>query len=859
MSITPEFLSLLSARIDAHLVSGDHRLWPGQVQVAVDTSIAFQEMAENLASGELSESGCNGYYVRPTGTGKTVNGVDLTIAANTSTTGEWLLGEEGRQVRTVIMVPWNFLLKQWEEKIFDEDLWHGRIQPEHVGVYRASDSFEKKAAALAKPIVLITYDSARILLTGAAQQDSLEEEETANFSLSEQQRAILAELLKIDNFQLVFLDEVHDRPRGDGTSDFIRRHVFPYALTIGATATHIYKTGFTIGDYLFGGVRPFHETTFHEAVDAGEITPALNIVVHFEVEPLQRRILAQIAEAALERAMQRGANPEDVDYTPGELQRIMDIAKAEEGIIRLVMEGANPYNGRPFREMQQVWFCASVSHARHVARRLNNITGSEDYAVAVYGEMPPEELESGLSRLKLGDVHAVTNMKLLRHALDVPQAELCIQLVPTRAPNIVIQEGGRVMRVARAIPEKIGTVITAVYPGLQQVIFGEIAGGFLILPKSSEIPFSISEGPAPAGRAWPEIEGLRVYGTREEHLIFAEMRRKEERVSGLPEKPRNMFLPEEMAAVLYPKLQGEDLAREAERLQRMVYGPLRHATEIARAQDKFVGVKDAERTKYISARGQRFYVGDLGVYKVDGDEKFCIAKGASIVCRHALYGVLGVRKPEFLSPEQARRILKMDSQSFSSLIEQVTDGFLEKKPYARGVALEGQNGTMAMLPLDTFGFYKIDRNSLEVGLFFDATALQFLYQAAYGISINEAVEWYSGNSTVQAFKSQIWLDKEDVAKVLGVSHLSTRIEDFNELWGQIELLGRVRRGARQGEVSDITIERQEIKISNKITPADGHVHFCVHQDAVPGFRGKLGIEQFLRTPSSQLAHARNSR
>lgn len=857
MTINATELRTLRDRYEAHINDIEGRaaqkdasqfaLRPGQIGLARDFIDFLKEPDEG---GKIPTSG---YFVRPTGTGKTVSLIDMIIGTNTLPSGKVVLGDEARGKRAIVMVPQNFLLDQWENELLgtkredgthNPSKWGDTIKPEHVGIYRASDSFEDKCKALEKPVVVITYDSARIITNGYdGVMDALVNPET------EENRLKLKKLLKPENFSLTLLDEVHDRPRGDVTGAFIKEHFMGKSLVIGATATHLYKSGKTIGDYLFSGQIPFHETTFREAVNNKEICPMRNVVAEVELKPEQEAQLREITNAALERAKKKGAKASELDYTERELERIIEITKRDEAAIRLLQRGFDPDTGKRYRDMKQVWYCASVNHAKALAAKLNEAMGA-DYAMAVHGTQNGEAQDGILINYKLGKHKALTNCQLLTLGFDDPEAELCMQIVPTRSPNRSMQQGGRVMRLDKNNKYKIANVVTFVYPGIEQVIFGELAGGMVMIPPGFEFEPAQSLPSGPSARVWPEIEGLKVSYTTEQLKLFAEKRNKQRYVNGLPVKDESKLTVEEMAHTLFPNASAEKLSRETARLQRRVYEPLQERYDERRQRQKFVDVQNVVETdssEAVTAFGQRFPAWRIGHYNHNNQDRFCVDKELAAVCRRSMFGRVSDRTPDLLSEAQAKRLSGLDDKAWHDTLDIIKEAYLDRKGYERALRINDVH-----IPHETIGYFRgkdaIARNQASVDFYLTPDALLPIYQLATGVDRETAQKWWDVDKQLPRLKTTQWLNREDVTEALGIGKLDSRIPQFDSLWKQIES-GHKRSGpsVTPGQSKDTTInlggrESGNIATAVKMTLADGETHTCISRNDLNVIRYALGME-----------------
>lgn len=833
MVINATELRTIAKRYEAHLdaVEGakqGFKMRPGQMGLGRDI-IDF--MGEKHKDGGIND---RGYFVRPTGTGKTVSLIDFIIGANTLPSGKSVLGNATHGKRSLVMVPANFLLDQWEDELLgklkedgsrEPSKWGDAIKREHVGIYRADDSEEKKQEALSKPIVCVTYDSARILCAD--------------------KRAKLR--IKPDDFAITVLDEVHDKPRGDVTSDFIKEEFFGHSFVLGATATHLYKSNKTIGDYLFDGAIPIHETTFREAVNRGEICPMRNVIAEVELDAEQESKVKEIVDNAIKRAKEKRASLEDVDFTSEELERIVEISKRDEAAIRLLQRGFDPDTGKKYRDMKQVWYCATVDHAEKVAAQLNQMMGDENYAVAVNGDMAKGEQSRVLLNYKKGDHKAVTNCQLLTMGFDDQEAELCMQLAPTCSPPRSLQQGGRVMRIDPKNPHKIANIVTFVYPQIpNQIIFGELAGGLTMIPGNFEYgpssPRMKGEEPAP----WLEIEGLKVHYTTEQLQLFKEKRT---RHAEIPNKKPDMFTLDEMVAEIFPGVSGGQLEREKVRLRDRIYQPLQDAYDIREARAKEIKLEGSDLT----VSGQRFPVSLMGYCKEGGKEVFYVKNIVAAGCRHGIYGRIFEPASDMISENQAQTLLAVkEKEKWLDIIDPLKDAYLDRPAYARNVPI----GNLS-IPIEHLQFTKATTGSLMPTLSLKPDALLPLYQYAKGVSKEVAEEWWKKHPILPQLKTSNWLNHDDVKEALGIGPLSDKQLPFEKLWKQIETKSKTGPTVNKGEARLITLavegtKQDDLQVAQKNTISDPkNKQLCIEESGLDMIRHMLGIDSDYVVPEGK--------
>jgi superfamily II DNA or RNA helicase/HKD family nuclease len=110
---------------------------------------------------------------------------------------------------------------------------------------------------------------------------------------------------------------------------------------------------------------------------------------------------------------------------------------AKQVLQQLVARVDNPHR------MRALGFCASVDHARYMARVFNDAGVA---AVAVWGDSPDEERRAALANLARGNVNAVFSVDLFNEGIDVPLIDTLLLLRPTDSPTLFLQQLGRGLR-----------------------------------------------------------------------------------------------------------------------------------------------------------------------------------------------------------------------------------------------------------------------------------------------------------------------------------------------------------------------------------------------------------------------------
>lgn len=792
-------------------------LRPGQQGLAQSV---LRFMRDGSTNSEGEEIRSRAYFVRPTGTGKTVSMVDCIIGCNTQPSGRMPWDQ-----KTLVLVPFNFLLSQWQNEMLGEpdpqtgiratSRWNAveqRIGEEQVGVYRAEDPPALQAQALAKPVVLMTYDSCRSVFDPALPDN--------------QKPAVCPE-----DFNLVMMDETHHRPRGDVTREFLQSTFYDKALIFGATATHLYRNGRTVGDYLFDHQLPIHETTIRQAINGREISPVRNVIVETNID------VSGIANDI-------GA---DGDYSEAQLESIIEQTGRDQAAIRLLRCGSEPRTGKKYRDMKQVWYCASIRHAERLAEQLNDAMG-EDFAVAVHGQLDGAEQDAILINYRQGTgAKAIANCKLLEHAFDDPQAELCWQLCPTRSPITVLQQAGRVMRIDPNNPSKIANVISFVDRGIDQVLFGELAQGFPPRPEDFELPPTADRtSTAAETEDWPEIEGLTVHYTTRQLELFEERRRAQHGTGDLPAKPRDMYTVEAMAEHLFHHVDRERRMREIRRLQERVYGPLEEAYRQRQAHQQHIGLRDAEAGGApLAIRGQWFPVSHVGEFRDKKSRRFCISVEVEEAIRYAMYGRVDGMPDDRIAESDAAQLLDIPAPQAAELIDRVKEAYLDRPDGLRNVTLMPEDGSAPVaLPERWMGF-ATQRNRTDFT--FRPDALVPLYQFAHHCDRNTAEQWYARQHSLQPLKTAQWLSRDDVLHELSIARIGDTRARFDGQWDNLQTLAlrqnRSRDTSRETPVTPYgQAKRTAWRVPYQQAASEDAGILCLHQDELEWFKAAIGME-----------------
>lgn len=404
----------------------------------------------------------------------------------------------------LIITPRTNLTTQIHDTFLNKELFD--FDPEQIGVYHAQRTYEEKAVALKAPILITTFASYIML--------------SKRGDISSKDRP------------LVFLDEVH-HARGDVVRPLVQE-LFGDVYVQGWTATDTFITGQHIGYYLFNGLPPIHVTSVSQAVASGEIAPYKNIIVE-----------THLGSGVKVRSW--------TDYTQKKLERIVKEAGRDEAAIRLFLETYDEETGLVLRDMKSIWYCAGIDHAERVAEKLTNIFG-ENYALAVSGQTPKDDLERILDAHRAGEIPHLVNADLLIEGYDSPSSSLAMILRPTRSPIVAEQTGGRILRIDPNNPNKIGYIVTLIDEGMYDIVpFGVVAGNMVLIQERkyyTTIPKRTDTKRADTERKldfydYPELSGIEVHTSQ---IALEEFVARRNEFLGLPKSSR--FTPQQITEII---------------------------------------------------------------------------------------------------------------------------------------------------------------------------------------------------------------------------------------------------------------------------------------------------------------------
>lgn len=97
------------------------------------------------------------------------------------------------------------------------------------------------------------------------------------------------------------------------------------------------------------------------------------------------------------------------------------------------------------RDRRALVFCISIEHSRHVVEKFRS---SGVVAWHLDGETDKGERRQAIAAFRRGEIKVLSNVELFGEGFDVPDAEVCIMLRPTKSLAMYLQQVGRVLRPA---------------------------------------------------------------------------------------------------------------------------------------------------------------------------------------------------------------------------------------------------------------------------------------------------------------------------------------------------------------------------------------------------------------------------
>lgn len=288
----------------------------------------------------------------------------------------------------------------------------------------------------------------------------------------------LFETLKSENQDvgLIIADEAH-HAIGEKISE-IMKNALENTPVIGFTATPTFSEDHALGDVL-----PYeiYTLSIEDCVKEGHLCPIKNILYR---PSLKFNIL---------NAPVKQGSDADFDYV--KLGQLIKIQSLIDEIAHIYLEDGD--GDKKFRDMRAIINCPNVKIAEEQAKKINELAG-QDVAVAVHSDQ--KDFDKKVKEFLSKKFKVVCQVNTLTEGLDDTSVELCVNY-PSYSPVKIEQSGGRVLRIDKDNPNKIGYILDAVFSANEsesletslkrafvagQVLYRDIAGEFVVKPEEQE-------------------------------------------------------------------------------------------------------------------------------------------------------------------------------------------------------------------------------------------------------------------------------------------------------------------------------------------------------------------------------------
>ena len=290
-----------------------------------------------------------------------------------------------------------------------------------------------------------------------------------------------------DDFGILILDESHN-VMGQETQAVLEAYSAP---AIGFTASDAYSEVRRLEQVLPTRI---HRISIAEAVEMRAIVPFRNVVAKFGAD-LTDVLITQSGE-----------------YHPDTLSGILNTPARNRAVIDFHIKNfrdrtddeGNPIGRRSY------WFVASVRHAIDLAHQARQAGIN---AQAVYGDMDSvdKELMQELEEIDVanGGLEVVVAVKRRTEGVDVPHAEVVMNVTPTTSFVRALQRGARSSRLYRGRADKISIVVDWIdeHYRRQPVLYADPAlAGIATLFPSGRSPHDYDIPEFLSGDGWEVID-----------------------------------------------------------------------------------------------------------------------------------------------------------------------------------------------------------------------------------------------------------------------------------------------------------------------------------------------------------------
>ncbi len=229
------------------------------------------------------------------------------------------------------------------------------------------------------------------------------------------------EHLHPEHFDVVIVDEFHHAAAQ--SYQRLLKHLVPKEL-LGLTATPERSDELSILEFFDGRIAA--ELRLWDAIDQQRLVP----FVYFGVSDGVDLTAVKWERGGYQLYGKNGEKGLNELLTGNEVRARLVIAQLHKRVAS-------------FARMRALGFCATVEHARFMARMFNE---AGIHSVAIWGDTPEHERADALRALAERRVNVVFSVDLFNEGVDVPAVDTLLMLRPTESPTLFLQQLGRGLR-----------------------------------------------------------------------------------------------------------------------------------------------------------------------------------------------------------------------------------------------------------------------------------------------------------------------------------------------------------------------------------------------------------------------------
>lgn len=309
------------------------------------------------------------------------------------------------------------------------------------------------------------------------------------------------ESVDFSRFGMIHLDEAH-KSLSKNRATIVQTMQVGKPFLFGYTATPVYNTSrenklstvYQLMGYTKPEDNPIQSISIEEGIENKFLAPVQNIILKPKITGDHRTVL---------KKLQKQTAKKGIDINENTIGRIINKREYNLIAVDFYLNQIDPQTQNRFLGQSCVVFAAGIEHANSVADLFNEIITSHSdiydflkrqsdisvskkiknkypfkIAAAVHSNINSTECEKIIKAYKKGRVLVLVGADKLTEGFDKQGASLEINLRPTRSRVIVIQRGGRVIRIDPQDPNKIATIVDFVWEGLfNMLLFTDCLNG----------------------------------------------------------------------------------------------------------------------------------------------------------------------------------------------------------------------------------------------------------------------------------------------------------------------------------------------------------------------------------------------